>query len=156
MDFLTASKGDWINSFSVIIDLTWSNMDSIFRDYKSSINFYFFAGDKNEYEERKRIAEKIIDISIPSLPFKYATFIDRNYISSYNSIPTIIIGGSLYCIKSELDTIKGFRRQVSEDIEEISPIQGFFDVHNPEHIQKAHKFEEDLLQNHEFRQLLLR
>lgn len=156
MDFLTASEGDWINSFSLIISLSADNKGNIARDYKANIDFCFLAGDKNEYEERKRIAEKIIEISISSLPFKYATFVDRKYISYYDGMPDIIIGGSLYCIKSELDTVKGFRRQVSEDIEEISPVQGFFDIHNPEHIQKAHKFEEELLQNHQFRQLLLR
>ncbi len=156
MDFLTASEGDWINSFSLIISLSADNNGNISRDYKENIDFCFLAGDKNEYGERKRIAEKIIEISISSLPFKYATFIDRKYISYYDGMPGIIIGGSLYCIKSELDAVKGFRRQVSEDIEEISPVQGYFDIHNPEHIQKAHKFEEELLQNHQFRQLLLR
>lgn len=156
MDFLTASKGDWINAFSVIVYLTGSNRDSISRDYKANVDFCFLAGDNDEYKERKNIAEKIIEISITSLPFKYATFVDRNYISSYHDTPSLIIGGSLYGIKSELDTVKGFRRPVSGELEEISPVQGAFDIHNPAHIQKAHEFEEELLQNHQFRQLLLR
>lgn len=156
MDFLTASGGGWINSFSMIVYLSAYNQGKIFHDYKANIKFCFLAGSNDEYEERKKISEKIIELSIPILPFKYATFIDDDYILSYPSTPDIIIGGSLYCIKSELDTVKGFRRQFAEDIEEISPVQGFFDIHNPEHIQKAHKFEEDLLQNHQFRQLLLR
>lgn len=156
MDFLTASEGDRIDSFSVTVNLSASSRGSIFRDYKASIEFILLAGDKDEYEEKKGIAEKLIEISIPSVPFKYATFIDSGYISHYDGIPDIIIGGSLYCIKSELDTVRGFRRQTSENIEEISPIKGHFDIHDPEHIQKAHKFEAELLQNHQFRQLLLR
>ncbi len=156
IDFLSASEGDQINSLSVTINLSASNRGSIFHSYKANVDFCFLAGNKNEYKSKKFIAENIIQISISSLPFKYATFVNREYISYYDSIPDIIIGGSLYCIKSELDTVQGFRRHVSEDIEEISPIQGYFDIHNPEHIQKAHNFEEELLRNHQFRQLLLR
>ena len=58
MDFLTASEGDRINSFSVTVNLSASNRGSLFHDYKASIEFCFLAGDKDEYEERRRIAEK--------------------------------------------------------------------------------------------------
>lgn len=155
-DFLTASSGSKIDSFSLSIRMTSADLGGISRSHKASVEFCFMAGDIEEYNEKKRIAESIIALGTSILPFKYATFFDRAYISSYTDMPQIVIGGSLYGRSAELDTIKGFRRQLSGDIEEISPVQGSFDAHSPEHIQKAHRFEEELLQNHQFRQLLLR
>lgn len=142
--------------FSVMISLTCHDRDNIALAYKAALNFDFLAADEQEFLKKKEMAEKLVQLAATTLPFKYATFFDRKYIMSYQGMPQIIIGGSLYSYKTDLATVDGFKRSFSDIVEEISPTDEPFDVNNSIHIQKAHAFEKRLLRNPEFQQLLMR
>lgn len=147
---------DVTKAFSLLISLSCQARDNIALDHKSYLDFTFVAAKGEEYLEKKQMSERIIELSTSYLPFKYATFMDRDYIRTYQGRPSIILGGSLYGLSSDFTTVDAFKRPVSGALEEISPVEGAFDVHNPAHIEKAHVFEKRLMRTPKFQQLLLR
>lgn len=122
-----------------------------------SLQFSFIVRNLHEYHEKKAVADKIVSLATSMLSFKYATFYDLEYVSSFEDHrPELYTGGILYCNPKIINQLEGFKRPLSSDLIELAALNEPLDLDNSEHIKKNHAFEKMLLKNKDFRQLIQR
>lgn len=127
-----------------------------FFDHRAEVGFHFPLFQNESDDKVSREISQLVPLAFAVLPCSFITEYDFNYISQYDGIPDLIVGSALYGRKIDLAGVEGMRRDISDELVVLSPVDDKFDSGNAEHVQKAHAFEKRLLRNPEFRQLLLR
>lgn len=141
---------------SLHLNFSYEASERPFFDHRAEVIFFFpFLHDESDREVSREISQ-LVPLAFEFLPCSFITEYDFNYISHYNAIPDLIVGGALYGRKTELAEVEGVRRDINDELVALSPVVGPFDSGNPEHVTKAHDWEKYLLRNPGFRQLLLR